>query len=359
MDDVPPTQDEPATEVRDHSMDFYRVAALVLVVLGHWVAASLTYRDGSFWRENPLVHLPWTQWLTWMFQVVPVFFVVAGYASAVAWSRHRHSGGAGRQARLVEGDRRRLGQAQHPRDPGQHLRGGRGRAIGEVDQPHARRCAHRRQRRRGDVVAVDAVEDLPRLDDRPGLARAELAEHVAGPRPVDPGDPQDVERDTMPQRRLGPGRLGREPSPGVGGARGRGAGLVDPVAAAIAIDGGRGVIADPAQRRRPGLAQRLERRAGILAGRGRDQQVGHAGEPRRVQPAVRVEREGTDALGRQCLRARRVADRGADAAAGGDDQPGHRPGGIARPDQQQVAPRECAHSGSSISRASSRSKAAI
>ena len=100
MDDVPPTQDEPATEVRDHSMDFYRVAALVLVVLGHWVAASLTYRDGSFWRENPLVHLPWTQWLTWMFQVVPVFFVVAGYASAVSWSRHRHSGGAGRQAWL-------------------------------------------------------------------------------------------------------------------------------------------------------------------------------------------------------------------------------------------------------------------
>lgn len=100
MDDVPPTQDEPATEARDHSMDFYRVAALVLVVLGHWVAASLTYRDGSFWRENPLVHLPWTQWLTWMFQVVPVFFVVAGYASAVSWSRHRHSGGAGRQAWL-------------------------------------------------------------------------------------------------------------------------------------------------------------------------------------------------------------------------------------------------------------------
>ena len=86
--------------VRDHSMDFYRVAALVLVVLGHWVAASLTYRDGSFWRENPLVHLPWTQWLTWMFQVVPVFFVVAGYASAVSWSRHRHSGGAGQQAWL-------------------------------------------------------------------------------------------------------------------------------------------------------------------------------------------------------------------------------------------------------------------
>ena len=107
MDDVPPTDDDPAmtragamTAARDHSMDFYRVAALVFVVLGHWVAASLTYRDGSFWRENPLVQMPWTQWLTWMFQVVPVFFVVAGYASAVSWSRHRHNGGDGRQAWL-------------------------------------------------------------------------------------------------------------------------------------------------------------------------------------------------------------------------------------------------------------------
>ena len=91
---------EAVTDARDSSMDFYRVLALVFVVLGHWVAASLTYRDGSFWRENPLVHMPWTQWLTWMFQVVPVFFVVAGYASAVSWTRHRHSGGAGRQAWL-------------------------------------------------------------------------------------------------------------------------------------------------------------------------------------------------------------------------------------------------------------------
>ncbi|HTY29711.1 MAG TPA: acyltransferase family protein, partial [Mycobacterium sp.] len=73
---------------RDHAMDLYRVVALVLIVVGHWVAASLTYSDGAFWRENPLVEMPWTQWLTWFFQVVPVFFVVAGYASAVSWG-HR------------------------------------------------------------------------------------------------------------------------------------------------------------------------------------------------------------------------------------------------------------------------------
>ncbi len=82
---------ETATSVRNHSMDLYRVCALLLIVVGHWIAAALTFSDGAFWRENPLVDLPWTQWLTWIFQVVPVFFVVAGYASAVSW-RHRSDG---------------------------------------------------------------------------------------------------------------------------------------------------------------------------------------------------------------------------------------------------------------------------
>ncbi|WP_445166569.1 acyltransferase family protein [Mycolicibacterium sp. Dal123E01] len=82
------TDTETTTAVRNHSMDLYRVVALLFVVVGHWMAASLTYSDGGFWRDNPLVDMPWTQWLTWIFQVVPVFFVVAGYASAVSWA-HR------------------------------------------------------------------------------------------------------------------------------------------------------------------------------------------------------------------------------------------------------------------------------
>lgn len=84
-----PQTPESTTVVRARSMDLYRVCALLMIVVGHWVAASLTFSDGGFWRENPLVDLPWTQWLTWIFQVVPVFFVVAGYASAVSWSRRR------------------------------------------------------------------------------------------------------------------------------------------------------------------------------------------------------------------------------------------------------------------------------
>jgi surface polysaccharide O-acyltransferase-like enzyme len=79
-------------------VDFYRVSGVVLIVLGHWLAGSVTYRNGHFGRENPLLDMPWTQWLTWIFQAVPVFFLVAGYAGAVSWTHRRDAEGFSRQA---------------------------------------------------------------------------------------------------------------------------------------------------------------------------------------------------------------------------------------------------------------------
>jgi surface polysaccharide O-acyltransferase-like enzyme len=81
-------------------VDFYRVSGVVLIVLGHWLAGSVTYHNGDFGRENPLLDLPWTQWLTWIFQAVPVFFLVAGYAGGVSWTHRRDAGGFSRQAWL-------------------------------------------------------------------------------------------------------------------------------------------------------------------------------------------------------------------------------------------------------------------
>lgn len=85
---MPP--DRPAGPLRELSVDLYRVSAVVLVVVGHWLAASVAYRDGRYVRDNPLTELPWTQWFTWVFQTVPVLFLAAGYAGAA--SRARHSG---------------------------------------------------------------------------------------------------------------------------------------------------------------------------------------------------------------------------------------------------------------------------
>jgi hypothetical protein len=86
--------------VRNSAVDFYRVSGVVLIVLGHWLAGSVTYRDGSFGRQNPLVDQPWTQWLTWLFQAVPAFFLVAGYAAAVSWTQRCAIGGLSRQSWL-------------------------------------------------------------------------------------------------------------------------------------------------------------------------------------------------------------------------------------------------------------------
>jgi hypothetical protein len=85
---------------RNLAVDFYRVSGVVLIVLGHWLAGSVTYQDGYFGRQNPLVDQPWTQWLTWPFQAVPVFFLVAGYAGAVSWGHRREAVRVSRQTWL-------------------------------------------------------------------------------------------------------------------------------------------------------------------------------------------------------------------------------------------------------------------
>lgn len=82
---------------RELALDLYRSAAVVLVVIGHWLLSVMSYRDGQFGRDNPLVLMPWTQWVTWFFQVVPVFFAVAGFASAVSWARRAAGGPVSRQ----------------------------------------------------------------------------------------------------------------------------------------------------------------------------------------------------------------------------------------------------------------------
>jgi surface polysaccharide O-acyltransferase-like enzyme len=89
-----------ARPVRNLAVDFYRVSGVILIVLGHWLAGSVTFHDGHFGRENPLVDQPWTQWLTWIFQAVPVFFLAAGYAGAVSWTHRCDADGFSRKVWL-------------------------------------------------------------------------------------------------------------------------------------------------------------------------------------------------------------------------------------------------------------------
>src|SRR5919106_7096979 len=76
---------------RDRSADLLRVVSIGLVVTGHWLAAVVLVRDGELVTGRLHALVPWTQWAKWVFQVMPVFFVVGGFVNARSWSRDENS----------------------------------------------------------------------------------------------------------------------------------------------------------------------------------------------------------------------------------------------------------------------------
>lgn len=78
---------------RNHVADLLRVVAIGAVVLGHWLLTDVTTDGGSLVGRDALDYVRWGRWLTLLFQVMPVFFVVGGYANAASWRRHRDGGG--------------------------------------------------------------------------------------------------------------------------------------------------------------------------------------------------------------------------------------------------------------------------
>ncbi len=77
---------------RNRYVDLLRAASILVVVLGHWTMAAVTVRDGELTVGHLLVLAPWTHPLTWVFQVMPVFFLVGGYANALSWRAARRRG---------------------------------------------------------------------------------------------------------------------------------------------------------------------------------------------------------------------------------------------------------------------------
>lgn len=77
---------------RNRYVDFLRAVSILMVVTGHWLIVALYYEDGSFIPGDLLELRPNTQWLTWVFQVMPIFFIVGGYANAVSLESARRRG---------------------------------------------------------------------------------------------------------------------------------------------------------------------------------------------------------------------------------------------------------------------------
>ncbi|HUY44703.1 MAG TPA: acyltransferase [Streptosporangiaceae bacterium] len=77
---------------RNRYADLLRVCAIGGVVLGHWLLTDVTWSGGHLSGLDALLYVSWGRWVTLLFQVMPVFFVVGGYANAVSWTDHRARG---------------------------------------------------------------------------------------------------------------------------------------------------------------------------------------------------------------------------------------------------------------------------
>ena len=80
---------------RNRAIDLYRVVAMVAVAVGHWLVLAVgTDDDGELFARNALEVAPEFAPVTWLFQVMPLFFAVGGFASAMSLDAHRRRQGS-------------------------------------------------------------------------------------------------------------------------------------------------------------------------------------------------------------------------------------------------------------------------
>lgn len=81
-----PAEVEAATPAtRDRAIDVIRIGSLLGVVVGHTVMATSTLRDDVFIWSNLLTASPVFHALTWVFQIMPLFFFAGVAASVDSW----------------------------------------------------------------------------------------------------------------------------------------------------------------------------------------------------------------------------------------------------------------------------------
>lgn len=82
---------------RDRALDGLRALALLAVPTGHWLLGGFT-RDGGGGLHNasPLSSFPSLAPLSWVLQMLGIFFLVGGYASALSYRRASERGESAR-----------------------------------------------------------------------------------------------------------------------------------------------------------------------------------------------------------------------------------------------------------------------
>lgn len=78
---------------RDRVVDAARAVSLLIVAAGHAVMGVVWWQGGVPKLGNLLAAFPWTQALTWVLQISPLFFFAGGAANAISWDKHAGRGG--------------------------------------------------------------------------------------------------------------------------------------------------------------------------------------------------------------------------------------------------------------------------
>ena len=78
---------------RDLVVDFIRVACMFAVVAVHLLMMGISVDSSGIGVGNPLTSLSWFAQGTWFGQVMPLFFVVGGFASLTSWRSLQRKGG--------------------------------------------------------------------------------------------------------------------------------------------------------------------------------------------------------------------------------------------------------------------------
>jgi len=79
-------------EERNRYVDFLRSISILVVIIGHWMIATAYVVDGEMNPGHLLADRPQLHWLTWLFQVMPIFFIVGGYSNAVSLESAKRKG---------------------------------------------------------------------------------------------------------------------------------------------------------------------------------------------------------------------------------------------------------------------------
>lgn len=78
---------------RDRFIDLLRVLSILAVVVGHWLVAHLGWDGGRLTLESSLGASPGLWPLTWLLQVMPLFFFVGGFSNWASLDSVRRRGG--------------------------------------------------------------------------------------------------------------------------------------------------------------------------------------------------------------------------------------------------------------------------